>query len=48
MSSLNINEIDENKIPIKYILGIQENAEDLFQRQHISQTDKRKLLLKTH
>jgi|TARA_B110000495_G_C23003347_1_gene592395 hypothetical protein len=28
MSSPNINEIDENKIPIKYILGIQENTSD--------------------
>lgn len=28
MSSININKIDENKIPIKYVLGIQENKED--------------------
>lgn len=28
MSSLNINKIDENKLPIKYVLGIQEDSED--------------------
>ena len=28
MSSPNINKIDENRLPIRYILGIQENSED--------------------
>jgi|TARA_R110000744_G_scaffold102122_6_gene196494 hypothetical protein len=28
MSSLNINKIDDNKLPIKYVLGIQEDSED--------------------
>jgi len=28
MSSLNINKIDDNKLPIRYVLGIQEDSED--------------------
>jgi len=28
MSSVNINKIDENKLPIRYVLGIQEDSED--------------------
>ena len=28
MISVNINKIDDNKLPIRYILGIQENSED--------------------
>jgi len=51
MSKLNINRIDENKLPLRYILDIQEQSEDfpnsldilyIFIRRAVQQPDRQK------